>query len=58
MPLGIIYNTTVTDIGDACQNNGCYSFGPYTEQFIGIITVLPVNSTVYNGTNSIEICKY
>ena len=56
IPSGITFNRTV-DIVDSCKHKGYYSFGPYNDRFIGIMTVVPVNNPEQTNASHIRICK-
>ena len=56
IPSGNTSNRTV-DIVDSCKHKGYYSFGPYNDRFIGIMTVVPVNNPEQTNASQIRICK-
>ena len=57
IPSGIAFNR-IFDIVDFCKHKGYYSFGPFTDRFIGIMTVVPVNNPEQTNVSQIRICKY
>ena len=57
IPSRITFNRTV-DIVDFCKHKGFYSFGPFSDRFIGNMTVKPMDNIRSSYASQINnICK-
>ena len=56
IPSGITFSTIV-DIVDSCKHKGYYSFGPFSDRFIGIMTIVPMDNIEQSNKSQIRICK-